>query len=110
MENEKVGCVSNGEDAEHEDQKVEEFFALIRRFQEARNRRKDQELVDKERKKKVRRLNEGQPSWVPSFEWEDFNEEIQFRKLPLIFPCPRNQKEDKKQQEEDDGLNLNLSL
>ncbi|OAY61975.1 protein NIM1-INTERACTING 1 [Manihot esculenta] len=114
MENEKVDRDGdyNGENDEHEDQKVEEFFALIRSFKEARNRRKDESFEDNERKKKLRRLNEAHPSWVPSFELEDFkfNDEIQFRRLPLICPRPRNQKEDKKQQDEDDGLDLNLSL
>ncbi|KDP28308.1 hypothetical protein JCGZ_14079 [Jatropha curcas] len=111
MENEKV---DNGED-EQEEQKVEEFFALIRSFQEARNRRKDQALLeekDRKKKTKLRKLNaEEQASWVPSFEWEDFNQEIQFRKSPLIYPRPcNNQNEDKKQQEEDGGLDLNLTL
>ncbi|KAJ9187919.1 hypothetical protein P3X46_003330 [Hevea brasiliensis] len=119
MENEKVdramASVYNDEDDEQEEQKVEKFFSLIRGFQEARNnRRKDQVLEEEERKKKVKRLNDSQPSssWVPSFEWEDFmTDEIQFRRpLPLVFPRPRNQKEDKKQQEEDDGLDLNLTL
>lgn len=116
MENEKVdrASVYNAEDDVddlQEDQKVEKFFALIRCFQEARNnRRKDQVLEEEEKKKKkVRRLNDPQPSWVPSFEWEDFTEEIQFRKLP-IFTRPHDQKEDKKLQEEDDGLDLNLRL
>ncbi|PPD69612.1 hypothetical protein GOBAR_DD33510 [Gossypium barbadense] len=65
---------------------------------------------------KVRRLNNNeQPSWVPSFEWADFNEEIEFRKPPIIYPTPNNGDDDdkKKQQqhdEEDDGLDLKLTL
>ncbi|CAK7348489.1 unnamed protein product [Dovyalis caffra] len=115
MENEKVkGSVDNiGELDEQEDQKMEQFFALIRSFQDARNRRKD-EMEEKQQKKKARGPNdqEQQSSWVPSFEWEDFTKDIQFRNPPLIFPGPCNNEkklEDKKPKE-DDGLDLGLTL
>ncbi|XP_002515222.2 protein NIM1-INTERACTING 1 [Ricinus communis] len=115
MENGKItdeGSVCNAdEDDEQEDQKVEEFFALIRRIREARNRRKDEVQEEEKRKNKIRRLNEEHPSWVPSFEWEDFTEEIQFRsRPPVIFPRPCNQKQEKKQPEKDGGLDLKLTL
>lgn len=116
MENEKgeVSASNTGElDIEQEDQKMEQFFALIRSFQEARNRRKD-ELEEKQKKKKVRRLNDQEPqsSWVPSFEWEDFTEDIKFRRPPLIFPRPCNDKKilDDKKPKEEDGLDLRLTL
>lgn len=110
MENEKGGgSVYNGDEEEQEDQKMEQFFALIKSFREARNRRKN-ELEEKEKKKKIRRSNEEQPSWVPSFEWEDFTEEIQFRRPPVIFPSPCNKKEDQNQEEDDHGLDLKLAL
>lgn len=116
MENEKgeVSASNTGELViEQEDQKMEQFFALIRSFQEARNRRKV-ELEEKQKKKKVRRLNDQEPqsSWVPSFEWEDFTEDIKFRRPPLIFPRPCNDKKilDDKKPKEEDGLDLRLTL
>lgn len=120
MEREKSKAYSNGEDEEQEDEKMEEFFALIRNFQEARDRRrnelKQKETKTEKRENKVRRLNNNeQPSWVPSFEWADFNGEIEFRKPPIIYPAPHNSDDDnkKKQQhddEEEDGLDLKLTL
>ncbi|TXG63245.1 hypothetical protein EZV62_010239 [Acer yangbiense] len=133
MENEKLVeggvCNNGGEDGhrpqKEEDEKMEKFFDLIRSFHEARNRRKQElnELEDKRMKKnKIRRLSKDhedrkqQPSsWVPSFEWQDFTEEIEFRMPPTVFPSPCNYKnkelENKKQQrKEDDGLDLKLTL
>ena len=42
MATEKRVHVCNGEDEEQDDQKMEKFFALIKNFQEARNRRNDE--------------------------------------------------------------------
>ncbi|XVF22028.1 hypothetical protein REPUB_Repub12eG0139100 [Reevesia pubescens] len=110
-------CI-NGEDVEdqQEEKKMEQFFALIRNFQEARNRRKN-ELRQREeitkKQKKMRRLDDDeQSSWVPTFEWADFTQEIEFRRPPIIFPSPCYNKNDhdKNRKEEDDGLDLNLTL
>ncbi|KAJ8747182.1 hypothetical protein K2173_014497 [Erythroxylum novogranatense] len=95
---------------EEENRKMEEFFALIRGFQEARNRRKVEILEERERKKakKTIRVDRGQSSsWVPSFVWEDFTAEIEFGKPPLIFPQPCNRKND---EEDGNGINLKLAL
>ena len=115
MATEKRVHVCNGEDEEQEDQKMEQFFALIRNFQEARNRRKDElrqrdEKIKNKRQNKIRRLDDEQSSWIPTFEWEDFTEEIEFRRPPIIFPTPYNKKDDNKKQEEDDGLDIKLTL
>ncbi|XP_022759657.1 protein NIM1-INTERACTING 1-like [Durio zibethinus] len=118
MAAEKRSHVCNGEDEEEqEDHKMEQFFALIRNFHEARNRRKDElrqrdHDVSTKKQNKIRRLNDEQSSWVPRFEWADFTEEIDFRRPPIIFPSPYNKKDDKKKQrvEEDDGLDLKLAL
>ncbi|EOX95380.1 hypothetical protein QUC31_005007 [Theobroma cacao] len=116
MATEKRSHVWNGEDEEQEDdQKMEQFFALIRNFREARNRRKDElrqreEITKKKKQNKIRKLDiDEQSSWVPTFELADFTEEIEFRRSPIIFPSPYNKKEDKKKQE-DDGLDLKLTL
>ncbi|WCJ22658.1 hypothetical protein M5689_004736 [Euphorbia peplus] len=93
---------------EVDEEKVEEFFALIKSFQEARNRRKDEVILEEEerlmKRKKVRRLNDEKPSWIPCFQWEDFTDhDIKFRTPPVILP---RREEDKN----DDGLDLKLAL
>ncbi|KAE8693699.1 hypothetical protein F3Y22_tig00110794pilonHSYRG00102 [Hibiscus syriacus] len=113
--------VSNGEGdrEEQEDEKMEQFFALLRSFREARNKRKhelrqrdDEEDINKKKKNKTSKLGDDErSSWVPRFEWEDFTAEFEFRRpLVVVFPTPYNKKEDKKKQEEYDGLALNLTL
>uniref|UniRef100_A0A2P2PTY3 NPR1/NIM1-interacting protein 1 n=1 Tax=Rhizophora mucronata TaxID=61149 RepID=A0A2P2PTY3_RHIMU len=112
MENKKAEkSVSNGE----EEKRIEEFFSLIRKFHEARNRREREMMEEKEKKKtKIRRLDEGKSSWVPSFTREDFAAEIESRKPPMIFPtgptCYKKLEEEEKQQVDDDGIDLNLTL
>ncbi|KAK8509764.1 hypothetical protein V6N13_093615 [Hibiscus sabdariffa] len=121
MESEKSEVRCNGENKE-EEEKMEQFFALIRNFQEARDRRRDElrqreEITEKKKQQnKARRLNQNnttneQSNWVPCFEWADFTEEIEFRRTPIIFPTLYNNKEDnKKQRRDDDGLDLKLTL
>ncbi|XP_044492598.1 protein NIM1-INTERACTING 1-like [Mangifera indica] len=115
MENEKAELrVCNAEDELQEEEKIEKFFSLIRSFQEARNRRREQlnESEEKAKKNKIRRVDNGheeQSSWVPSFEWQDFTEEIEFRRPPIVLPSPCNKKEEKKRVK-DDGLDLKLTL
>ncbi|KAK8718190.1 hypothetical protein V6N13_045433 [Hibiscus sabdariffa] len=123
MESEKseVRCNCENEEQEEEEEeeeKMEQFFALIRNFQEARDRRRDElrqrEEITEKKQNKVRRLNHTtneQSNWVPCFEWADFTEEIEFRRTPIIFPTLYNSKDDnKKQQRDDDGLDLKLTL
>ncbi|XVF72802.1 hypothetical protein PTKIN_Ptkin12aG0149300 [Pterospermum kingtungense] len=125
-ETEKRSEVCNGELVEEQEdddeQKMEQFFALIKNFQEARNKRKNELRIQSDEKinknkikqKKIRRLDhelEQSTTWVPTFEWADFTEEVEFRTPPIIFPSPYNNKEDKKQEQEDDGgLDLKLTL
>ncbi|KAK8501843.1 hypothetical protein V6N11_073276 [Hibiscus sabdariffa] len=87
------------EEEEEEEEKMEHFFALLRNFHEALNRRKD-ELRQEQKDAKIRRK---QSSWVPAFEWADFNEEMEFQSQRPT-PCKR------KQEERDDGLDLRLTL
>ncbi|MBA0589822.1 protein NIM1-INTERACTING 1 [Gossypium raimondii] len=119
MASEKENHVVNGED-EEEEEKIEQFFALLRNFREARNRRKheliqrEQEEISKKKKKKKNKISKlgddgEKSSWVPSFEWEDFTAEIEFRRPSIIFPPSFNNKQEGKKHE-DDGLDLNLTL
>ncbi|KAL4310459.1 hypothetical protein GQ457_01G051160 [Hibiscus cannabinus] len=88
---------------EEEEKKMEQFFALLRNFHEALNRRKE-ELRQQQKDAKIRKK---ESSWVPAFEWADFNEEIEFQR-----PAPCNDRDGKiKQEERDhDGLDLSLTL
>lgn len=119
MGSEKENHVVNGED-EAEEEQMEQFFALLRNFRAARNRRKhvltqiEQEGISKKTKTKKNKISKRgddgeQSSWVPSFVWEDFTAEIEFRRPPIIFPPSYNSKQEEKKQE-DDGLDLNLTL
>ncbi|KAK8588174.1 hypothetical protein V6N13_087120 [Hibiscus sabdariffa] len=130
MAREERNHVSCGEDdrEEQEDEKMEQFFALLRNFREACNKRKHElrqrdheeeinkkmkmKMKMKKNKNKTSKLGPGeeQPSWVPRFEWEDFTAEFEFRRPLIVCPAPYNKKEDKKKQEDDDGLDLNLTL
>ncbi|KAE8699657.1 Detected protein of unknown function [Hibiscus syriacus] len=113
--------VSNGEGdgEEQEDQKMVQFFALLRSYREARNKRKhelrqrdhEEDINKKMKKSKASKLgNDERSSWVPRFEWEDFTSEFEFRRPLVVFPTPYNKKEDKKKHDDDDGLDLNLTL
>ncbi|KAK9265699.1 hypothetical protein L1049_004720 [Liquidambar formosana] len=100
---------------EQEEEKIEKFFALIKSFRDARNRRRSElKELEEEEKKKIRKLDGQRSSWVPSFKWEDFTQDVEFRRLPLIFPTPCNSKKKKdiynKEEEDEDGSGLDLKL
>ncbi|CAL5352171.1 unnamed protein product [Camellia sinensis] len=124
------------EEQEDDEKKMDKFFALLRSFREARDRRRN-ELKEMEMGKNKNTVNmmkttttttkrakteheEGgqKSSWVPSFEWEDFSEEQELRKAPLFFPAPWNNnhhhhEKSKKNDQKDDnetGLDLELGL
>ncbi|KAK8630471.1 hypothetical protein V6N13_079263 [Hibiscus sabdariffa] len=98
MATKKRAHVCNQEE-EEEEKKMEQFFALLRNFHEALNRRKEELRQQQQKDAKIRKT---QSSWVPAFEWADFNEEMEFQR-----PTPCN---NRKQEERDDGLDLSLTL
>lgn len=114
------------DDDQNEEERMEKFFALIRGFHEARNRRRNElNEIEARNKKKMRKSDDHRESgWVPAFQWEDFTQGIEFRKQPpppppsLLFPAgvPNcnviiNKKEDKKKLEEyNEGGLLDLKL
>ena len=113
MENDK--SFRNGEDKQEEEEeaKMEKFFALIRSFREARNYRRKELMNDSQvmnNSKRMKRVGGDHSSWVPKFEWEDFTKEVEFVRPPLIFPSPCNNKEKDKEEREDSGLDLKLTL
>ncbi|KAL2456065.1 Uncharacterized protein Adt_01365 [Abeliophyllum distichum] len=120
MENDMRTAERNaGEDEEDEEKKIEEFFALIRNFKDARNRLNDQ--MEKGNNKRRRKSDSDSDdhrksaAWVPAFQWEDFTTEIEFKRpssaLPL--PCNNNRNEIFKKDDEvggSSGLDLKLTL
>ena len=145
MENEKVmekkegssSCDDDGRrhkehDKEEEDdeRKMDKFYELITSFREARNRLRQEIIInnintnndekqrEKMKTKKRKSSSEGHEeiaaSWVPSFELEDFTSQVEFRGIPTSFPAPaipcNNHKEDHTRSQVIHGLNLNLTL
>ncbi|CAK9152856.1 unnamed protein product [Ilex paraguariensis] len=110
MENEnRERNAYSAEDDQPEEEKMEKFFALITKFHDARNQLLISKMEKKENKRRKTKSDEPQQSsWVPTFKLEDFAEEIDFKRLPVIFPDPCNKKEDEEDQE--GRLDLKLTL
>ncbi|KAL8101116.1 hypothetical protein AgCh_033123 [Apium graveolens] len=82
--------INNDVDEDDEEEKIETFFALVRGFQEARNRRRNElKQIETRSNKKSRSSGEDcrNSGWVPVFQWEDFTHENDSRKHPhpLVF-------------------------
>lgn len=102
MEDEKIDGQQEEEEEEEETMmKMEKFYSLIRDFREARNRlirSRNMRPIDEEEpetKKKRKKMGDDdqqqRPSWVPSFECEDFANveiEVEFPATPPIFIAP----------------------
>ncbi|KAI7991961.1 hypothetical protein LOK49_LG12G00937 [Camellia lanceoleosa] len=121
------------EEEDADEEKMDKFFALIRNFRDARDRwrnelkqlqiRNNNNNNENLKKRKAdqdhHRREEQSSSWVPSFEWEDFND----HRKTLIFsnpnPNPINNNHQQQQQQrrknedqqcDETGLNLKLTL
>ncbi|KAD6120266.1 hypothetical protein E3N88_11537 [Mikania micrantha] len=94
-----------------DEKKMEIFYSLIRSFREARDRRK-QELAEMEKAKKTRKLHHLQSPSSSPFEKEDFHVSLpnQRHHLPLTQHHEYRNQEHHKREEQDDELNLKLSL
>ena len=107
---------ADADDVEEEERKMERFYSLLRSFHNARNRRRkdldDLEKNDTKSKKMKTMTKQEASTWVPSFEWEDFTTEIEFRKPSLVVPNPRDRRDTGKKEipEDDVGLDLKLAL
>ncbi|KAL5561067.1 hypothetical protein UlMin_030814 [Ulmus minor] len=115
MEDDKI---VEAREEEEEEVKIEKFFSLIRSYREARNRLMRKESIEKKNKRVKMMTKEEEESnrnsWVPSFESEDFTEEVGFRSEPPN-PCAKLELQvapDNKVVlvKEDNGLDLNLTL
>ncbi|KAK9139115.1 hypothetical protein Scep_008796 [Stephania cephalantha] len=116
-----------GDDADLEDQKMERFFDLIKTFQEARARlrfesdgggEQERSTSYKKTKKEIILVGGSERSrsskqWVPSFEWRDFTEKVEFDRSRLPRDSPKDGDRDhrrKVEEVEDDRLDLTLAL
>ena len=125
MEQKKRGvtCGHDGDEDLEDEMKMEKFYSLLRSFRDARDqrRRELQELEKHESSVKKMKTNNNtvvKPKAEPSFEWQDFTTEIEFRKPPLVFPNPipcdtvEDPKKGKKKEQQrlDHALDLKLAL
>ena len=117
--------ISHDDDEDDEEEKMEKFYALIKSIREARDRlimnNSSAEIVNKEvaeqSKTKKPKLEEVKQIvvWKPSFQREDFMEEADQLKKPLMsFASTSQTKEgtDNYDQKEEvkEGLDLDLTL
>ncbi|KAI3448455.1 hypothetical protein Pfo_005120 [Paulownia fortunei] len=107
----KRNLEEHDQEIEDDDEKIEEFFAIIRRFKNARDRdtnslrnREEADPLAPKKAKVVQSLG-----WVPSFEWGDFAEQdLMHTSLCKSELCLRREEEKKK--EEWKGFDLDLKL
>ncbi|RDY08661.1 hypothetical protein CR513_07084, partial [Mucuna pruriens] len=106
--------IDEEEEEEKEEMKMDKFYALLRKFRDARDRRrKELEELEKSEKKKRKVGTHTQTQqqthvWVPSFEWEDFTNEVQFR--PPITSTSTSHSPRATHRHLHDSLDLNLAL
>ncbi|KAK9161807.1 hypothetical protein Syun_008148 [Stephania yunnanensis] len=118
------------DDADLEDQKMEKFFDLIKTFQEARARLRFESdgggaqerstTSNKKTKKEIisvggseRSRSSKEKQWVPSFEWRDFTEKVEFDRSRLPRDSRKDGDRDHRrlvEEVEDDRLDLTLAL
>ncbi|KAJ7977714.1 protein NIM1-INTERACTING 1-like [Quillaja saponaria] len=124
MENERDTNIYEEEDDREEEMKMEMFFSLLRNFRQVRDcDRRRKELDESEVKndnsshdqnKRMKKSNvektTTQSTWVPSFEWEDFSKEVEFKRFSSPCEIDKAKSTKDQQQEEDDGLDLKLAL
>jgi len=107
---------------ENEEEKIEEFFALIKGIREARDRLMNVsdpalklEIDTKNNKRKLEEETKKFTVWKPSFQREDFMEETEMiRTLPAAVASAlvdsSQRKEVTEKDEHKESLDLNLSL
>ncbi|CAI9767800.1 unnamed protein product [Fraxinus pennsylvanica] len=121
MENEKHTAERNAGEVEEEDdeKKIEEFFALIRKFKDLRNQMNDHTDKGKNKRKRKpdsdsdehQRKSAAAAAWVPVFHWEDFTADVKFRRPSSVLPPPCNIiKKDDDEVSGSSGLDLKLTL
>lgn len=106
----RAACVSLSlqDDDDDEDEKMESFFSLIRNIRATK-----EGLVKEANESKAKKPREERAAvWIPTFECEDFMQEINF-KAPAIFSNSNKNSSTEKENQENtrfESLDLNLSL
>ncbi|PIN04027.1 hypothetical protein CDL12_23440 [Handroanthus impetiginosus] len=106
---EKMSGDSNRGENE-DDEKMEEFFALMRNFRYQLNQLQEN---NNKRKRTTTAVGGGGGCWTPAFEWEDFASKIEFKKhVPMIREnyCNNGNQDNKQSAELTSGLDLKLAL
>lgn len=94
------------EEVEDEEEQMEKFFGLLRSIKATRDCWRNEES-----KKKVKKVKEEKAVWTPSFEWEDFNCEIEFKSsFDTSAAATTSTSSSKSVKKEDVSLGLKLSL
>lgn len=88
-----------------EEEKMEEFFALIRSIRATKEGMRKEANESKEKK---REEDNRKAVWTPTFEWEDFMQEMEF-KSPVIFSNFSNDEKGGEKTKGLESLDLNLS-
>ncbi|XP_023514605.1 protein NIM1-INTERACTING 1 [Cucurbita pepo subsp. pepo] len=113
----RVAVAAVDGEEEEEEMKMEAFFALVRNFKEMRDQRRKELMIGcdgekaaaAEMRKRKMKTVENRSAWIPRFEREDFDEEFQLRG-PAKEEAAAAAKKKKKVKNEEDILDLNLSL
>ncbi|KAJ8630658.1 hypothetical protein MRB53_023981 [Persea americana] len=90
---------------EEEEERMEEFYALLRQIKATKDHWRSESNERKKKKMKMVMKVEAKEAWTPSFEWEDFKAVIEFNR-PLFCPGPSRKEGEIK---EVNSLDLNLS-
>lgn len=126
----KEEVINNDNDVyeDDEEEKIETFFALVRGYQEARNRRRNElKEIEMRCNKKLRSSDQDHRNsgWVPAFQREDFTRENDNLKHPHPHPYPHplvfhnghaslvtsiGKQKDKMEEEHDEAGELDLTL
>ncbi|GMY17120.1 protein NIM1-INTERACTING 1-like [Fagus crenata] len=103
------------EEEEEEEQKIEKFFALIKNIREARFRLMNgsdvmEGIENRRKKKKVEEEKKQIEVWKPSFQREDFMEDTEAQLKTDVGSSPRVLQEGIKNEDDEEELDLGLSL
>ncbi|KAK1325368.1 hypothetical protein QJS10_CPA01g01449 [Acorus calamus] len=97
-----------------EEKKMEEFFTLIRKIKALKDHcRKTSSSSSSEGTKTGGSSTTSTTAWVPSFELEDFNQDVEFKPMPVVVvppPPPPTEVEEEKKRRVGDDMDLELRL
>ncbi|KAK1269033.1 hypothetical protein QJS04_geneDACA017650 [Acorus gramineus] len=98
-----------------EEKKMEEFFTLIQKIKALKDhcrKTSSSSSSSSERTKTGGSSTTSTTAWVPSFELEDFNQDVEFKPMPVVVvpPPPPTKVEEEKKRRVGDDMDLELRL